>query len=142
VVLVGPVADNARRELERLSRIPNVHALGFRAYAELPAYVSAFSVGLIPYRANDYTRNCSPLKVFEYLAAGKAVVASGVPELGGMEPEVTLTSGPEEFVAAVEAAVADESPAAIDRRRELARLNTWEARTERLLDLIGGKLGG
>jgi hypothetical protein len=59
-----------------------------------------------------------------------------------MEPEVTLTSGPEEFVAAVEAAVADESPAAIDRRRELARLNTWEARTERLLDLIGGKLGG
>ena len=84
VVLVGPVAGNARREVEGLSRIPNVHALGFRAYGELSAYVSAFSVGLIPYRANDYTRNCSPLKVFEYLAAGKAVVASGVPELGGM----------------------------------------------------------
>lgn len=142
VVLVGPVAENARRELERLSRIPNVHALGFRAYGELPAYVSAFSVGLIPYRANDYTRNCSPLKVFEYLAAGKAVVASGVPELGGMEPEVTLTKSPEEFVAAVEAALADESPAAIDRRRELARSNTWETRTERLLDLIGGELAG
>ena len=60
VVLVGPVAGQARRELERLSRIPNVHALGFRAYGELPAYVSGFSVGLIPYRANDYTRNCSP----------------------------------------------------------------------------------
>jgi glycosyltransferase involved in cell wall biosynthesis len=142
VVLVGPVAGNARREVEGLSRIANVHAVGFRAYGELPAYVSAFSVGLIPYRANDYTRNCSPLKVFEYLAAGKAVVASGVPELGGMEPEVTLAQGPEEFVAAVEAAFADGSPAAVDRRRELARSNTWDARTERQLDVIGEKLAG
>jgi glycosyltransferase involved in cell wall biosynthesis len=142
LVLVGPVAANARRELERLIRLPNVHALGFRPYEELPAYVSAFSVGAIPYGVNAYTRNCSPLKVFEYLAAGKAVVASGVPELGGMEPDVTLVQGPEEFVAAVEAGLASESPGAVARRRELARLNTWEARTERLLELVGGRLAG
>ena len=59
-----------------------------------------------------------------------------------MEPEVTLAQGPEEFVAAVEAAFADGSPAAVDRRRELARSNTWDARTERLLDVIGEKLAG
>ena len=142
LVLVGPPAENARGQLDRLGALDNVHALGFRPYEELPAYVSGFSVGVIPYRATAYTRNCSPLKVYEYLAAGKAVVASGVPELGGMEPDVTLADRPEEFVAAIESALAASSPEAVARRRATAEQNTWEARTERLLDLVGGRLGG
>ena len=142
LVLVGPPAENARGQLDRLGALDNVHALGFRPYEELPAYVSGFSVGVIPYRATAYTRNCSPLKVYEYLAAGKAVVASGVPELSGMEPDVTLADRPEAFVAAIESALAASSPAAVARRRATAEQNTWEARTERLLDLVGGRLGG
>jgi hypothetical protein len=59
-----------------------------------------------------------------------------------MEPDVALAEGAEEFVAAVEAALAAESPEAVARRRELAEKNTWEARTERLLDLVGGRLAG
>jgi glycosyltransferase involved in cell wall biosynthesis len=142
IVLVGPAAEDARSGLGPLAKLPNVHVLGFRPYEELPSFVGGFSVGLIPYRATAYTRNCSPLKVFEYLAAGKAVVASGVPELAGMEPDVTLAEGADEFVAAIEAALADDSPDAVARRRRLAERNTWEGRTERLLDLIGGKLAG
>jgi glycosyltransferase involved in cell wall biosynthesis len=142
LVLVGPPAEDARGQLDRLGALNNVHALGFRPYEELPAYVSGFSVGVIPYRATAYTRNCSPLKVYEYLAAGKAVVASGVPELSGMEPDVTLADRPEAFVAAIESALAASSPEAVARRRATAEQNTWEARTERLLDLVGGRLGG
>jgi glycosyltransferase involved in cell wall biosynthesis len=142
IVLVGPAAEDARAGLERVSRLPNVHALGFRPYDVLPSYVGGFAVGLIPYRATAYTRNCSPLKVFEYLAAGKAVVASGVPELAGMEPDVALVEGADAFVAAIEAALGDDSPDAVARRRALAQKNTWEGRTERLLDLVGGRLDG
>ena len=139
-VLVGPAAEDARASVERLAGLPNVHALGFRSYDELPGYVAGFSVGVIPYGANAYTRNCSPLKVFEYLAAGKAVVASGVPELAGMEPDVTLAHGAEEFIGAIENALADDGLDAVARRRALAEQNTWEARTERLLDLIEERL--
>lgn len=139
-VLVGPPAENARAGLRRLEGLGNVHVLGFRPYDELPAYVSGFSVGVIPYRSTAYTRNCSPLKVFEYLAAGKAVVTSGVPELGGMEPDVALADGAEAFVAAVESALAADSSDAVERRRQLAEKNTWDARTERLLGLVGGRL--
>jgi len=142
IVRVGPAAEDARSGLGPLANLSNVHVLGFRPYEELPSFVGGFSVGLIPYRATAYTRNCSPLKVFEYLAAGKAVVASGVPELAGMEPDVALAEGAAEFVAAIEAALADDSPDALARRRRLAERNTWEGRTERLLDLIGGKLAG
>jgi glycosyltransferase involved in cell wall biosynthesis len=141
-VLVGPAGEEARAALERLGSLGNVHALGFRPYDELPAYVGGFSVGVIPYRSTVYPRNCSPLTVYEYLAAGKAVVASGVPERGGQEPDVLLVEGAEEFVAAVEAALSAESPDAVARRRGLAEENTWDARTERLLDLIGERLAG
>ena len=142
LVLVGPAAEDARARIGRLAELTNVHVLGFRPYGELPAYVGGFSAGLIPYRASAYTRNCSPLKVFEYLAAGKPVVASGVPELAEMGPDVTLAEGADEFVAAIERALADDGPEAVARRRVLAEQNTWDARTERLLDVVGGRLAG
>ena len=142
IVLVGPPAENARERVERLGALPNVHLLGFRPYGELPSYVAGFDVGLIPYRSNAYTRNCSPLKVFEYLAAGHAVVASGVPDVSGMEPDVALADGPDQFVAAVERALGDDGADAAERRQALAERNTWDARTERLLELIGERLAG
>lgn len=142
IVLVGPTADDARSALEPVAQLPNVHVLGFRPYDDLPSFVGGFSVGLIPYRATAYTQNSSPLKVFEYLAAGKAVVASGVRELAGMEPDVVLADGADEFVAAIEAALANASPDAVARRQRLAEKNTWEGRTERLLELIARRLGG
>jgi glycosyltransferase involved in cell wall biosynthesis len=142
IVLVGPVADGARDQVARLTSLPNVHGVGLRPYEGLPSFVSGFSVGLIPYRANAYTRNCSPLKVFEYLAAGKPVVASGVSEVSGMEPDVVLAEGVEEFVAAVDRALDEDSPKAVARRQALAERNTWDARAERLLELIGERLEG
>ena len=69
--------------------------------------MAAFDVAVIPYRENAYTASCFPLKTFEYLAAGKPVVATGLPELRGLEPHVVVADGPEAFVDAVERALAD-----------------------------------
>ena len=104
------------------------------------AYVAGFDVAVIPYLANAYTRSCFPLKTFEYLAAGKPVVATGLPELGGMEPHVVVADGPDAFVAAVEEALARRSEADVDARQRLAAENTWETRAARLLDLVAAEL--
>jgi glycosyltransferase involved in cell wall biosynthesis len=140
--LIGPAAQDARSAVRRLGELANVHVLGQRPYGDLLRYVAGFAVGIVPYRESAYTRNCSPLKVFEYLAAGKAVVASGVPELAGMEPDVTLAVGTEEFGAAIERALADSGPEAVARRRALAGQNTWDARAERLLGLVRERFAG
>jgi glycosyltransferase involved in cell wall biosynthesis len=139
-VLVGPVRRDAEIRLARLVRLPNVHALGEKAYAELPRYVAAFDVGVIPYVSTAYTRACFPLKLYEYLAAGKPVVASGVPELSGMEPDVLVVDGAEAFTGAIESALARDSEDDRARRFALAARNTWETRTGRLLELIGEEL--
>jgi glycosyltransferase involved in cell wall biosynthesis len=140
LLLIGPVRGGVERELEGLTDFPNVRWLGWKPYAELPRYVAAFDVGLCPYVESAYTRNVFPLKVFEYLAAGKPVVATGTPSLTGMEPDVVLSDGPPSVVAAIEAALGSTSDADRARRMALASRNTWESRTERLLALISAEL--
>jgi glycosyltransferase involved in cell wall biosynthesis len=140
LLLVGPSRPESTATLASLTRLPNVNWVGLKPYDELPAYVAAFDIALIPYVANDYTRNCFPLKLYECLAAGKPVVASGLPELAGMEPDVVLAAGLEEFVVAVEEALHRRGDG--DRRRRIQRAarNTWEGRTKRLLGLIASEL--
>jgi glycosyltransferase involved in cell wall biosynthesis len=139
LLLVGPARADAEGALASLTSLPNVRWLGWKPYEDLPRYVAAFDVGLCPYQANAYTRNVFPLKVYEYLAAGKPVIAAGTPTLAGLAPDVVLADGPESFVASVEAALR-RSGAERKQRMALAARNTWDARTERLLGLITAEL--
>jgi glycosyltransferase involved in cell wall biosynthesis len=139
-VLVGPVYDGTRARVERIASSENVRWVGPVDYGRLPEYVAAFDVAIIPYVANSYTRSCFPLKTFEYLAAGKPVVASGVPELAGMEPHVVVAHDAESFVRAVDDALGRLSPDDVVARQALAAANTWETRTSRLLELVTAEL--
>jgi glycosyltransferase involved in cell wall biosynthesis len=140
LLLVGPSRSDTLGWLQRLARLPNVRWLGPKPYAELPRYIAVFDVGLIPYVSNAYTRSCFPLKLYEYLAAGMPVVASGLPELNGMAPDVALVDGPDAFIRAVEEALASRSETEKKRRMQLAARNSWERRTETLIGLIQREL--
>jgi glycosyltransferase involved in cell wall biosynthesis len=140
VLLVGPSRTGTEEALSRLASRANVRWLGTKSYKDIPSYVAAFDVAIIPYQRNTYTQSCFPLKTFEYLAAGKAVVASGLPELQGMEPHVVLADDADGFIAAVEEALAHTSPSNVAARQELAAANTWETRTQRLLELVATQL--
>ena len=140
LLLVGPSTLETRPLLERLSRQPNVRWLGEKPYAEVPRYVAAFDVGLIPYVSNAYTRSCFPLKLYEYLAAGKPVVATGLPELAGMDPDVVLSETPSAFIAAIQDALERNTDVDRRRRQEIAARNSWETRARRLLELVNREL--
>jgi glycosyltransferase involved in cell wall biosynthesis len=141
LLLIGPAVNETTASLNRVAKLANVCWLGHKPYAELPGYVSVFDVGLIPYVSNAYTRSCFPLKLYEYLAAGKPVVATGLPELAGMEPDVLLVDGVEALINAVEHALELRDPVDVARRVELASRNSWEVKTEHLLQLIDAELG-
>lgn len=74
-VLLGPVVKVSRDELPQAS---NVHYLGQKSYAELPAYLSGWDVALLPFARNDSTEFISPTKTPEYLAAGVPVVSTAI----------------------------------------------------------------
>lgn len=136
LVLVGPVGEgDPRGGLGPLRDMPNVLAAGRRPFEELPAWIGAADVCLIPYRHNRYTASVFPMKVYEYLAAGKGVVSTGLPALRGVEGPV-FAEGVDEFEAAIESILRDDGPERRARRRELARAHSWEARIEEIGRLV------
>jgi glycosyltransferase involved in cell wall biosynthesis len=111
----------------------NVHATGALPYADLPAYLQAGDVGVVPYRRSDFNDASCPLKVFEYLAAGLPVVTTGV-DTGGLPRQlVRPVDDVDGFVAAVEDLAGRDFRDAC--RSEAAR-HSWEVRADALLTAI------
>jgi len=125
VVMVGP---SAKVDPTRLPRAGNLHWLGQRAYAELPALVRGFDVCLMPFALNDATRFINPTKTLEYMAAGKPVVSTAVPDvLRQFVPVVDVAHDHAGFVDAVARAAANPCEALLARGVERAQRATWEA---------------
>ncbi len=132
-VFIGPQVVSVDSEMENL---PNVHFLGGRPYNEVPAYLQGFDVAWIPFAKHDVTTNASPIKFYEYLAAGRPVVATRLPELAEFESVAELASRPDEFLAAIEIALSDDSTERKKARMETARQHSWESRFDAVKELL------
>jgi glycosyltransferase involved in cell wall biosynthesis len=129
-VLVGPHGYLGAKAglLNEMSALPNVHLLGNRAVQTLPAYVQGMDVCVMPYEINDYTNFIYPLKLHEYLAAGRPTVASPIHSVVPFRDVVSLARTAGEWQRAVDAAL---GPAAnlpdVERaRRARAANHDWE----------------
>jgi glycosyltransferase involved in cell wall biosynthesis len=134
LVMVGPLED-ADDALTKLLKAPNVYYLGPKSYAEIPTYMHAMDVGLIPARLTQYAMSMFPMKFFEYLAAGLPVVATELPALAAHGDVAALVPAPM-WDAAIGAALAGlgSTPAS---RVSLARRHSYTERTARMLRELG-----
>lgn len=137
VVLVGPVFPDLQRVIAGWPKYENLHLLGQKEPGELPAYLRAFDVCIAPYLDNQQVRYASaPLKVYEYLAAGKSIVATGFSPalfLGGL---VQTATSPEEFVIHIEECLRENGEALARRCIEVARQNSWDRRVEQIEEIL------
>jgi glycosyltransferase involved in cell wall biosynthesis len=134
VLMIGPVTKVDPAELPQA---PNLRYLGQRAYAELPGYLKAFDVALVPFADNDATRFLSPTKTLEYFAGEKPVVSSPVKDVVENYAEIVrIARRPEEYVAAVRAALAEDNGERIRRGLERAREKTWDAIVSSMEELM------
>jgi len=133
-LLIGPMYDGSFRERGRsLLKLPNIHWIGAREYQRLPQYLSVFDVAMIPFVINDITRATSPLKLYEYFAGGKPVIATPMPECQAFS-EVQIGSTPEELSHALDIARAQGQD--VQFRERLTRLgheNSWTSRVQLVL---------
>lgn len=137
VVLIGPLwKDISSFRMNRLKKFDNLYILPQVPYKELPSYLKAADVLIIPYLINDYTRSVFPIKFFEFLATGKPVVAMALPSLQQFADKVHLAESYQGFIRAVDEAIKSDDPNKAKQRLELARKNTWEHRLEELSRLI------
>lgn len=129
IVLIGPDYDGSLRERD-WSGLPNLFYLGEKDYADLPAYLARWDVATIPFVINDITLSTSPLKMFEYMAAGKPVVSTPLPECA-RHPEVFIARDVEEFSRQIDRALERRAePEFVEALRAVALSNTWDARVD------------
>jgi glycosyltransferase involved in cell wall biosynthesis len=136
LALIGPVGlGDPETDVSQLVGEPNIHLLGPREHQDLPGVLRAAAVGVIPYRRSRLTASIFPMKIYEYLAAGLPVVASGLPSLEGIA-EVALVDGADAAVQAIEEALAEDT---LDRRRARSaavRGHSWEARLAEIREAL------
>jgi glycosyltransferase involved in cell wall biosynthesis len=143
-VMIGPVVKISQDELPKR---PNIHYLGSKTYAELPAYLSGWDVALMPFAMNESTQFISPTKTPEYLAGGKPVVSTPVKDVVrhyGQLQGVKIAATAEEFVAACEAALElSRNPESgwLAEADLLLSAASWDTTQARIAGLIAELLG-
>ena len=127
---------NKSRGLE-IETLPNVHFLPPVSYDELPRYAAGFDVCVLPWNTEvPFTSYGSAIKVREYLASGKPVVISPLPEYESMSEVLRIGRSREQFLELVDEALNEKDPAKVKARQEAVRNGTWDARAEWVSELI------
>jgi len=136
LVLIGPVAAGVRPALARLQQLPNVHYLREISHDRIADYLAVADVGLIPFVKNELTAGVNPNKLYEYFAAGKAVVSMDIsPEVMAYGEEIFLARDQESFVRQIAAAVAA-AQQNIEPRQQLARAHDWQEKANQFSALV------
>jgi len=127
---------NKSRGLE-IEDLPNVHFLPPVPYADLPGYAAGFDVCVLPWETEQsFTSYGSAIKVREYLATGKPVVISPLPEYEPMREVLRIARTRDDFLRLVEEALHENDAAAVARRQASVASGTWDARAEWVSGLI------
>ena len=140
-VLVGPTAKVRPHEIPGW---PTIHYVGQQPYRQLPAYLKGFDIATMPFALNEATRYISPTKTLEYLAGGKPVLSTSVPDVVAFYQEIVyIADGAAAWVEAIEqmlAAPVEEPQARLQRANTILQQSSWDSIAARMWALIEERL--
>lgn len=131
IVIIGSITEYE----DKLKQCSNIKLIGEKPYGELPKYLAEFDVCLIPFdTSTDLIKATNPVKFYEYLSAGKKIVATEIPELMPYRDEyVYMSNDNEKFAAYVQKCLLNEDD--LKKTEEdiaFAKDNDWQKRYEKL----------
>lgn len=129
VVMVGPRKDKEFTKIN-LDQYPNIRFTGPKRIEELPSYLKYFDCAIIPFRKNNLTGGIYPLKINEYLAAGRSVVSTDFSEdINQFGKHIKLAATHEDFLKAIPEAISAKDEK-LEGRYLASQENSWENRLE------------
>lgn len=135
-VFIGPM----QTDVSSLKELKNVYFLGKIDHKRLPLFINNFDACLIPYLVTDYTKNVYPTKMNEYLAMGKPVISTALPEVFSFNNEndniISIGNTYEEFGGCILKALKDRNEELVEKRISCARKNNWPNRIEQMSGLV------
>jgi glycosyltransferase involved in cell wall biosynthesis len=125
IVIVGP---HTKVDPATFPQRKNLHWLGGRDYAQLPAYAKRFDVCMMPFALNEATEYINPTKALEYMATGRPIVSTAVEDVVLQFADVvSIASSREDFIRRCQRAISGADQARIQRGLKMAKNNTWES---------------
>jgi glycosyltransferase involved in cell wall biosynthesis len=125
LAIIGPVL---KVEAAALPKRPNLHWLGPQSYADLPAFCKGFDVCLMPFALNESTEFINPTKTLEYMATGRPIVSSAVPDVvRNFGSVASIGQSADHFMELCRQAIANPDTSAVQRGLTMAHENSWEA---------------
>jgi len=141
IVLVGPI--NTTEHLKSgINRLPNVVFTGSKSITQLPSYLQYFDCTIIPFKKNILTKSIYPLKINEYLAAGKPVVATNFSDdIASFGKVAYIANSDENFLMQITNAIEENTHELQQKRIAVAAQNTWHARADQFWNIISHEPG-
>ena len=124
IVLVGPEDDNFKNS--KLHEMLNVYFLGNKKEAELPAYLSGFDIAINPQILNPVTIGNYPRKIDEYLAMGKATIATKTEAMDYFAEHTYLAENKEEYINLIDKALKEDTEKLQEERATFAKKHSWK----------------
>jgi glycosyltransferase involved in cell wall biosynthesis len=144
IIMIGNITGTGRfkysAEFKKLKGLNNIHYLGWRNHEDLPAYLRGFDVCILPYKTIEYMKYVYPNKIHQYLAAGKPVVTTNLPELFPFKDTIEIADNYNRFVIAIEEALKEDDKKLALQRIEIARSNSSENRAKQKIEIINSML--
>jgi len=134
IVLFGVKYDDSLDKSD-INKYSNIHFLGSKNYNVLQNYASKFSVCTIPFLINDITKATSPVKLFEYMALGKPIVTTAMPECQKYK-SVLISNTFDEFINLIDNAINITDPNYFSLLEKEALENTWYEKAKIIINLI------
>lgn len=133
-VMIGPLAKIGEQDLPRMQ---NIHYLGMKDYLELPNYLKAIDIAMMPFALNDATKFISPTKTLEYMAAGKPIISTPVKDVvRDYEDHVQIVETADQFCIALETIVKLDNINYTDRYKEILHATSWDNTVSQMFTLI------
>jgi glycosyltransferase involved in cell wall biosynthesis len=129
-IIIGPI----RTDISKAENLPNVYFLGAKPYKELPNYLQHSDVGAIFFKRTPLIESVSPIKLYEYMAAGLPVVSIEWNELKLLNSPALLASEKDEFIAALHKVLSEDKDGKV--YREYARENSWQKRVDNIEGIL------
>lgn len=140
IVLVGPVWNEQDEAKMSLEQEENVHFLGYKKYSNAPMYIQQFDIGIIPHKKAGFAASTNPMKMYEYLACGKPVVATSNIGTENVEEMISTVDSYEDFNIEVNKLLDHDSEENRQKRHDFVKKFSWINTVNKMMDLINNKL--
>lgn len=133
-VMIGPLAKIEDADLPKGN---NIHYLGMKSYNELPNYLKAFDIAMMPFALNDATKYISPTKTLEYMAAGKPIISTKITDVvRDYSDSVTLIENDGEFCDAIATLLTQDRLAMEIEYNKILEKTSWNATADKMESII------